>query len=132
VDVLAGLDPAATGTRRERLVAGFTALEAYEDVLRLRMEEGLAALPQVRVHSRAADRTPTLLLTLEGHSTVDAYGFLAERGIAAPSGAFYAVEASRHLGLGDTGGLRVGLAPYNTTEDIDRLLEGLTDFLRRP
>ena len=30
----------------------------------------------------------------------------------APSGNFYALEASRHLGLGDAGGLRMGLAPY--------------------
>jgi selenocysteine lyase/cysteine desulfurase len=61
---------------------------------------------------------------------VDAYLHLAERGVNAPSGSFYAVEASRRLGLGDTGGLRVGLAPYTTAEDVDRLLEGLSDFLR--
>jgi selenocysteine lyase/cysteine desulfurase len=33
------------------------------------------------------------------------------------------------LGLGDAGGLRVGLAPYTTAGEIDRLLEGLADFL---
>ncbi|NEB00857.1 cysteine desulfurase-like protein [Streptomyces sp. SID13726] len=132
VDFLAErLDPLATGTRRERLTAGFAALEAHEHVLRTRIDEGLAALDGVVVHSRAADRTPTVLLTFENHSTTDAYAFLAERAIQAPSGSFYAVEASRHLGLGDTGGLRVGLAPYNDLEDVDRLLTGLADFLKR-
>jgi cysteine desulfurase family protein (TIGR01976 family) len=132
VDFLAQrLDADATGTRRERLAAGYTALEAHEHVLRTRIDEGLAALDGVTVHSRAADRTPTVLLTFESHSTADAYGFLAERGVQAPAGSFYAVEASRRLGLGDTGGLRVGLAPYNDVQDVDRLLTGLTDFLKR-
>ncbi|WP_118082853.1 cysteine desulfurase-like protein [Streptomyces sp. CC0208] len=132
VDFLAErLDPDATGSRPERLAAGFAALEAHEHVLRARIDEGLAALDGVTVHSRAADRTPTVLLTFENHSTADAYAFLAERGVQAPAGSFYAVEASRHLGLGDTGGLRVGLAPYNDLEDVDRLLTGLTDFLKR-
>ncbi|MGX1472612.1 UNVERIFIED_CONTAM: cysteine desulfurase family protein (TIGR01976 family) [Streptomyces canus] len=123
-------DPRATGTRRERLAAGFAALEAHERVLRAQIDEGLAALDGVTVHSRAADRTPTVLLTFENHSTADAYAFLAERGVQAPAGSFYAIEASRHLGLGDTGGLRVGLAPYNDSQDVDRLLTGLTDFLK--
>ena len=51
--------------------------------------------------------------------------FLAERGVNAPAGSFYAIEASRWLGLGDTGGLRVGLAPYSDASDVDRLLAGL-------
>ncbi|MFF7449322.1 MULTISPECIES: cysteine desulfurase-like protein [unclassified Streptomyces] len=129
VDFLAGLDPSATGTRRERLAAAYTALEAHEQTLRTQLDKGLAALDGVTVHSRAADRTPTLLLTFEHRDTVAAYRFLAERGVHAPSGAFYAIEASRHLGLGDTGGLRVGLAPYNDADDVDRLLTGLAEFL---
>ncbi|MGY6019002.1 cysteine desulfurase-like protein [Streptomyces spinosirectus] len=131
VDFLAGLDPSATGTRRERLTAAFTALEGHEETLRTQIDKGLAALDGITIHSRAADRTPTLLLTFEGRSTTDAYAFLAERGVHAPAGSFYALEASRHLGLGDTGGLRVGLAPYNDAEDVDRLLAGLSEFLTR-
>ncbi|GGN50805.1 cysteine desulfurase-like protein [Streptomyces albiflavescens] len=129
VDFMAGLDADATGTRRERLASAFAALGTHEETLRAQLDKGLSAFEQVTVHSRAADRTPTLLLTFERHSTTDAYRFLAERGVHAPSGSFYALEASRRLGLGDTGGLRVGLAPYNNTEDADRLLEGLANFL---
>ncbi|MGV9993769.1 cysteine desulfurase-like protein [Streptomyces sp. NPDC003374] len=130
VDFLAGMDPGARGTRRERLLTSLASLEEHEDALRRRIEEGLAGFPEITVHSRAARRTPTLLLTIEGRDTADAYRHLAGRAVAAPSGSFYALEASRHLGLGDTGGLRVGLAPYNTDEDADRLLEALADFLR--
>lgn len=129
VDYLAGLDRSAAGTRRERLAASFTALETHEDALLARLEAGLRDLPGVTVHSRAAHRTPTLLLTFEKHDTVDAYEFLAARGVDAPSSNFYALEASRRLGLGDEGGLRVGLAPYTNDDDIDRLLDGLREFL---
>jgi len=129
VDFLARLDPNAAGTRRQRLAEAFAALEAHEDSLRTQIDKGLSSIEGITVHSRAADRTPTLLLTFEDRSTTDAYRFLGERGVHAPSGSFYAVEASRRLGLGDTGGLRIGLAPYSSSEDVDRLLAGLSEFL---
>jgi cysteine desulfurase family protein (TIGR01976 family) len=127
VDFLAGLG--VGGTRRGRLVTAMDAIEAHEDRLRERIEMGLRDLPGVTVWSRAKRRTPTLLLTFDGRDAADAHRFLAERGVNAPAGSFYALEASRWLGLGDTGGLRVGLAPYNDDSDVDRLLEGLQDFL---
>jgi len=132
VDFLAGLDPDASGTRRQRLTASMAAVERYEDGLRRRIEEGLARLPGVTVHSRAAARTPTLLLSFPGRDPHDAYRFLAERGVNAPAGAFYALEASRRLGFGDRGALRVGLAPYVDDGDVDRLLAGLGEFLSGP
>jgi cysteine desulfurase family protein (TIGR01976 family) len=129
VDFLAGIASTAD-SRRSRLVESLTALEEYEDGLRRRLEDGLRELPELTLWSRAGRRTPTLLLTFDRHSTADAYRFLAELGINAPAGSFYAPEASRRLGLGDAGGLRVGLAPYSTVEEIDRLLDGLAEFLQ--
>ncbi|MDN5750029.1 MAG: cysteine desulfurase-like protein [Pseudonocardia sp.] len=128
VDFLAGL-AGTPGSRRERLVASMAALGSHEDRLRDRIEAGLAALPGVTVYSRAAHRTPTLLVGFDGREPGAAYRFLAGRGVNAPASSFYAVEASRHLGLGDTGSLRIGLAPYTDDGDVDRLLEGLGSFL---
>ncbi|MFF7557604.1 cysteine desulfurase-like protein [Streptomyces olivaceus] len=125
VDFLAGLDPEARGSRRDRLVASFAALEAHEDALRGRIEQGLAALDGITVYSRAARRTPTLLFTVAGLRPAEVYRHLADHGIDAPAGTFYALEASRRLGLGDEGGVRVGLAPYTDTDDVDRLLTAL-------
>jgi selenocysteine lyase/cysteine desulfurase len=73
-----------------------------------------------------------MLLTLDERDAGDAYRFLAERGVNAPAGSFYALEASRWLGLGDAGGLRVGLAPYTDRDDVDRLLTALREFLASP
>jgi cysteine desulfurase family protein (TIGR01976 family) len=124
VDYLAALG-GADGDRRARLVAGMAAVEAHEDRLRERVEDGVAELPGVTLWSRARHRTPTLLLTWADRPAAAVSRALAERGVNAPASNFYAIEASRRLGLGDAGGLRVGLAPYSDDADVDRLLEGL-------
>jgi cysteine desulfurase family protein (TIGR01976 family) len=127
IDFLAGLG--SGDTRRFRLVTALGAIETHEDRLRERIEDGLSQLDGVTVLSRAAHRTPTLLVTFAGREPAEAYAFLAERGVHAPAGAFYALEPSRRLGLGDTGALRIGLAPYVDDGDVDRLLTGLGEFL---
>ena len=99
-------------------------------MLRRRIEDGLGAFAdRVLVHSRAAERTPTLFFTFPAHDAVEASRFLAERDVLAPAGSFYAYEPFRALKLPVDGGMRVGLAPYNDGSDVDRLLEGLADFL---
>jgi cysteine desulfurase family protein (TIGR01976 family) len=125
VDVIAGLVPQGDGSRRQDVLASMAAVEAHEDRLRMRIETELAAMDGVTVWSRAAVRTPTLLLTFADLPAAKMYAALGERGVNAPAGSFYAIEASRHLGLGDTGGLRIGLAPYTDDSDVDRLLDGL-------
>ncbi|MGC3993228.1 MAG: cysteine desulfurase-like protein [Propionicimonas sp.] len=130
VDFLAGIAGDADLTRRERLRATWAATEAHELRLRGRIEDGLREFGHaVVVHSRAEERTPTLLLSLPGRRTADAYRFLATRGVLAPAGSFYAYEPFRRLGLDDDGGLRLGLAPYSTDDDVDRVLAGLAEFL---
>lgn len=115
-------------TRRGRLEASFAAMETHEDTLRVRAEHGLAALDGVQVHSRALHRTPTLLFTLDGVEPAAVHRHLAARGVNAPASHFYAWEASHRLGLGPAGGVRVGMAPYTTAEEVDRLLEGVDEL----
>ena len=125
VDFLAGLDDEAAGSRRERLTASYAALEGHEDALLATLEPGLRALPGVTVYSNAARRTPTTLFTLDGHDPQAIRRALAEVGVNAPASHFYAWECSQHLGLGADGGVRVGLAPYTSEDDVARLLDGL-------
>jgi cysteine desulfurase family protein (TIGR01976 family) len=131
IDFIASLG-GPSGGRRDRVVAAMGAIGEHEDRLRARIEEELAGLPGVVGHSRAAHRTPTLLVSFAEREPAAAYAFLAERGVHAPAGAFYAIEASRRLGLGDGGALRIGLAPYVDDADVDRLLDVLRSFLSRP
>ncbi len=130
VELLASLghDGGEGGDRQARLRSGFAAIEEHEDRLRERLEAGLAMLP-LTVHSRAKRRTPTVLVTFADAAAADVSVALAERDINAPSSNFYAWEASHLLGLGEDGGLRIGLAPYTTEDEIDRLLAALGEIL---
>ena len=127
VDVLADLVP-SEGDRRARVVASMEALEDYEDALHARMREGLESIPGIHLYSNAKHRTPTETFTIDGHASADISAHLASRGVNAPAGNFYALEVSHWLGLGDAGGVRVGLAPYSSDEDVDRLIAGLRDL----
>ena len=115
--------------RRARIMASMAAIEEHEDALRLRIEREVAGLPGATIYSRAQRRTPTLLVNFDGHDSDDIYVELGKRGVNAPSGNFYAYEASHALGLGDSGGLRIGLAPYTDDNDVDRLLDALNSYL---
>lgn len=124
VDVLSDLVP-GDGDRRARVLRSMAALEAYEDDLHAHLRAGLETIPGIRLYSNASHRTPTELFTVEGIASLEVSDRLAEVGVYAPASNFYALECSRWLGLGDDGGVRVGLAPYSTREDVDRLIAGL-------
>ena len=121
VDFIADMAP-TEGTRRERIVASMNAAEEYEDALSHRLRDGLKSIAGVTLYSNARSKTPTDLFRIDGVDGKTAYEYFAKHNINAPASSFYAIECSRHLGLGDEGGIRAGLAPYNTEEDIDRLL----------
>jgi cysteine desulfurase family protein (TIGR01976 family) len=128
VDFLSDLLPAA-GPRRERLIASMRALERHEDALRDRLEAGLAEIPGVVMYgARHRHRTPTVLFSIADVPPQTVYERLAERGVNAPASSFYAIECSRRLGLGDTGAVRAGIAPYTDDSDVDRLLAGVADI----
>jgi cysteine desulfurase family protein (TIGR01976 family) len=130
-DGAAGHRERAGLTRRQRLAASFGALHEHEEALRVRAEEGLRSIDGVTLHSRAAHRTPTLLLTLDGVEPGAVHRHLATLGVNAPASHFYAWEASHRLGLGAAGGVRVGMAPYSTADEVDRLLDGVAQLAAR-
>jgi len=131
VDFIAGLAPGeGRTTRRAQVLASMAELERHEDRLFARLLEGLLGLDGVTVHGRPGNRTPTALFSVDGRSPREVYQRLAARGVNAPAGTFYAIEASRWAGLGDAGAVRAGLAPYSDDEDVDRLLAGVADLCR--
>ncbi|WP_326580539.1 cysteine desulfurase-like protein [Actinacidiphila glaucinigra] len=129
VDYIASLESSA-GDRRSRVLESMRAVEAYEQNLLGRLLEGLSGIGGVRLHGAPARRTPTVYFSVEGVPGREVYERLARRGVNAPAGNFYALEASRLLGLGDTGAVRAGLAPYVDGEDVQRLIDGVTEVAR--
>jgi cysteine desulfurase family protein (TIGR01976 family) len=119
IDFLASLVPGA-GSRRARLARSMQALEDHEHAMLTRLEVGLRG---VQLHGAPQrDRTPTTLFSVDGYPPAEVYRRLADRGVNAPAGTFYAIECARWLGIGDAGAVRAGIAPYTTESDVDRLV----------
>ena len=68
-----------------------------------------------------------MLFSVDGHDNREVYEHLAAAGVNAPANSFYAIEASRWIGLGDAGAIRAGLAPYTSADDVDRLIAGVAE-----
>jgi cysteine desulfurase family protein (TIGR01976 family) len=117
--------------RRARVVAGMTAIQAWEARLAEQLLRGLAAIRGIRIHgiadpARIAERTPTFAITIEGTTPRKAAESLGRQGIFTWDGDFYAQALIERLGLFESGGvLRLGIVHYNTPAEIDRLLEAL-------
>ena len=127
VDVLADLVPGdeATMSRRDRIVRSMAALESYEDELHVYLRAGLESVPGIRLYCHAPHRTPTELFSIDGVDSEKIYVTLSALGVNAPASSFYAIEAADWIGLGEPGAVRVGLAPYTSHDDVDRLIAGL-------
>ena len=129
VDFIAALDSSAAD-RRTRILESMRSVEEHEDRLFTRLLDGLSAINGVTLHGSPKRRTPTALYSMSGLAPNEVSEHLARVGVNAPASSFYAIEASRWIGLGDAGAVRAGLAPYTTDDDVDRLLAGVAELGR--
>ncbi len=112
--------------RRRNVLAGMEAMERYEQPLAEKMLDELSSIRRVRVYGPPRDypRTSTISFTVEGINAGRVAAELGQKGLFVWDGHFYAIRLVEKLGLDQCGGLvRAGLCPYNTEEEIDRLLE---------
>jgi cysteine desulfurase family protein (TIGR01976 family) len=124
VEHLAGLDPDARGTRRERLVSSWRAAARHEDTLGTRMIEGMQEIRGVTRYGRPSKRTPTVYFRIRGESPAQSAAALAARGINCWHGYAYAWELAGALGVRERGGAVRASANFYTTEaEVDRLLD---------
>jgi cysteine desulfurase family protein (TIGR01976 family) len=129
VDFLAGLASDAP-ERRARVLESMQAVEDHEDRLFAALLRGLCSMDAVTVYGTPKHRTPTVLFSVAGHPSDEVYQHLARLDVNAPAGSFYALEASRWIGLGDRGAVRAGVAPYTNDEDVQRLLDGVAELAK--
>jgi len=117
----------SSGTRRERLGRVMDALHARGDALVASLWNGLAAIDGVTLFGPppGTPRTPTVAFTVRGHTTEDVARRLASDGLFVSNGHFYAQTVAERLGRGEEGFVRAGAACYTTTDEVDRLIEGV-------
>ena len=117
-----------SGAGRQEIVAGMQMLDAYEKQLTGRLIDGLQSIGGVSIQGITSGnalhrRVPTVSIVRDGHHPEEMAKTLADQNIFVWSGHNYALEPVERLGLMDNGGvLRIGLAHYNTEEEIDRCI----------
>jgi cysteine desulfurase family protein (TIGR01976 family) len=143
VEYLAGIGGAYGGSpegasRRERLVAGMTAIRAYEMDLYRRLADGLEQIPGLSLfgitdRNRFDERTPTAAIRIAGVAPRAVAEALGAEGIAVWDGDFYATGLIERLGLvAPRGRVPIGVNHYNTAAEVDRLLAALGRIAAEP
>ena len=116
--------------RRRDVVAGLLVFQRYEEELTDFLLQELAKLPEVTIYGppSGSPRTSTVSFTYQGYASRTVALYLDSKGILVWDGDFFATTLVERLGVMDQGGLvRIGIAPYNTREELVRVLEALAD-----
>ena len=107
---------------------------AREMILYRRLWQGLVSIKGVRVYSSSeTDRClPILLCNVDGMDPEDLSAILdADFGIAARAGIHCAPFVHQDLGTSPKGGVRFSLGPFNTVEEIEKVLEAMSAISRQ-
>ena len=137
VDYLADLgrqvDPSASG-RRAALLAAYGAIQQHEHGLAETLIAGLLTIPGLKFYGmrdlkKMEQRCPTVAVRIEGQTPLQLATRLGERGFFAWDGNYYALNLTERLDVEKDGGfLRIGLAHYNTAEEVQRFLAALREI----
>jgi cysteine desulfurase family protein (TIGR01976 family) len=116
--------------RRKSLEIVFQELHHRNALLFQRLWNGLKSIEAVTVYGTPPDspRTPTVSFTINNCQSTDAARQLATKGLFLSHGDFYAATVVDRLGLAEEGLIRAGCACYTTSDEIDRLLEGIREI----
>jgi cysteine desulfurase family protein (TIGR01976 family) len=138
VDYLADLgrraDPSAC-TRRAALLAAYKVIQQHERELMEPLISGLLAVPGLKLYGirdrqRFDQRCPTIAILIKGWTPLQLATKLGERGFFTWDGNYYALNLTERLDVEKNGGfLRIGLAHYNTMEEVERFLAALREIV---
>jgi cysteine desulfurase family protein (TIGR01976 family) len=138
VDYLADLgrhvNPSAS-RRRAALLAAYDAIQKHEHGLMESLIRGLLAIPGLKLYGisdpkRFDQRCPTIAVRIKGHTPLELATQLGERGFFTWDGNYYALNLTERLDVEKDGGfLRIGLAHYNTGDEVRRLLAALREIV---
>ena len=131
VDFIASLGKGAS--TREKIIDAMTLIQNHERSLAQQLYLGLRDLDGIDIYGpplKETQRAPTLSFTMENKRPEDLCRLLAEKSICAWDGHFYAIRAVEVMDLMGQGGVtRMGIAAYNTAEEIDYVVKTLHSIL---
>jgi cysteine desulfurase family protein (TIGR01976 family) len=115
-------------TLREKLVAAYTDIGDHEKGIATQLHKGLRDMKDVKIAGPdfSTRRAPTVSFYHAKFTAAEVCRHLNRHNILAWDGHFYAIRAIERLGLLEKGGVtRIGMAAYNTSEEVERTLEVL-------
>jgi len=117
----------STSSRRVNLQSAFKGLRAHSAPQVTRLWESLSGINGVRLYGPPpeVERTPTVSFTVKNVASTEVARRLAEQGLFASHGDFYAQTVIERLGLQPEGLVRVGCACYTSDDEIERLIEAV-------
>ena len=125
----------AVVSRRAAIVAAYEVIRRHERELMGTLIRGLLDIPGlqlfgIRDPKRFDQRCPTVAVRINGFSPLQLARGLGEHGIFTWDGNYYALNLTERLDVEKDGGfLRIGIAHYNTLEEIQRLLTTLGEIV---
>jgi cysteine desulfurase family protein (TIGR01976 family) len=136
VDYLAdlGRHVSSASNRRAAVLAAYQSIEKHERDLMENLIAGLVAIPGLQLYGisdpkRFDQRCPTLAVRIKGRAPLELATRLGERGFFTWDGNYYALNLTERLDVEKDGGfLRIGLAHYNTAEEVKRFLVALQEI----
>lgn len=129
VEHLASIEPAASSSRRERLLASMTSVESYEGALFASLLRGLGEMDHVTTYGNAQLRAPTTCFNVAGRTPREVARHLGEHKVNVWNGDNYAFELAGVLKIREGGGaVRAGIVHYNDQSDVDRLLAAVAEL----
>lgn len=119
-------------SRRELLQASFAGLRAHSSAQVKRLWQELSHIKGVRLYGPPPEvaRTPTVSFTVAQVASTDVARRLADRGLFASHGDFYAATVIERLGLQPEGLVRVGCACYTSDDEIERLIDAVGEIAK--
>jgi cysteine desulfurase family protein (TIGR01976 family) len=118
---------------REKIISGMGLIQKYERSLAQQLYLGLRDLDGVDIYGpplKETQRAPTISFTVENKRPEEICRLLADHSICAWDGHFYAIRAVEALGLMGQGGVtRMGIAAYNTSDEIEYVIATLQKML---
>jgi cysteine desulfurase family protein (TIGR01976 family) len=137
VDYLADLgrqvDPSVS-SRRAALLAAYLAIQQYERGLAETLLRGLLAIPGLTLYgirdlAKIDQRCPTVAVRVTGQTPLELATRLGERGFFTWDGNYYALNLTERLDVEKDGGfLRIGLAHYNTADEVQGFLAAMREI----
>ncbi|MBA3564233.1 MAG: aminotransferase class V-fold PLP-dependent enzyme [Gammaproteobacteria bacterium] len=128
-----GAHHGAGSSKAAQLARAFDCIAGHETGLAGRLLDYLRDKPGVTIIGRPmADpvwRLPIVSFTVRGRQPAELVAAVDAHDIGIRHGHFYALRLIRALGLEPGGIVRISLAHYNTSDEIDSLIEALDEIL---